>query len=228
KIVLVSLNKGVTGAESARFLGSLLVSLTWSLALKRAEIPPEKRHRISLFIDELQDYLRLPTDLADALSQARGLGLSLTLAHQYRHQLSQNIKMAIDANCRNKICFGLDMNDAQELAKQAPELVAEDFYHLPQYHIYAKLPNNGNSSGWLSGKTFPKPPATRNYSDLVAKSALKYGTPTSEIEADFSKQFGFSDLHSLKNTSENLDKNSEKIPKTRPQNIGRRKKNTAD
>lgn len=224
KIVLVSLNKGITGAESARFLGSLLVSLTWSLGLKRAEIPPEKRHRISLFIDELQDYLRLPTDLADALSQARGLGLSLTLAHQYRHQLSQNIKMAIDANCRNKICFGLDMNDAQELAHQAPELTSEDFYSLPQYHIYAKLHNNGNSTGWLSGKTFPAPFATRNYGDLVAKSALKYGTPVSEIEADFSEQFGFSDVHSPQNTNKNLDKHSDKMPK----NIGRRKKNTAD
>ncbi len=82
KVVLVSLNKGVLGAESARFLGSIIVSLNWSLALHRASIPPEKRHRVSLFIDELQDYLRLPTSLSDALIQARGLGVSLMLAHQ--------------------------------------------------------------------------------------------------------------------------------------------------
>jgi len=31
------------------------------------------------YIDEFQDYLHLPTDLADVLAQARGLGLGLVL-----------------------------------------------------------------------------------------------------------------------------------------------------
>lgn len=38
------------------------------------KLPPEKRHIVSVYIDELQDYLSLPTDLSDALAQARGLG----------------------------------------------------------------------------------------------------------------------------------------------------------
>lgn len=63
KIILVPLNKGTIGAESARLLGSLIVGLTWTLALSRANIPAYKRHIISLYIDELQDYLTLPTDL---------------------------------------------------------------------------------------------------------------------------------------------------------------------
>ena len=215
KVILVSLNKGVLGAESARFLGSIIVSLTWSLALHRVSIPPEKRHRVSLFIDELQDYLRLPTSLSDALIQARGLGVSLTLAHQYRHQLTQEIKMAIDANCKNKICFGLDMNDAQDMARQAPELVAEDFYSLPQYHIYTKLHNGGSSTNWLLGKTLVPIPRTRNHADLVARNAVKYGVPISEIEAQIAKQFGYSEL----NSNDQTDQIS-------PRNIGRRKKIT--
>ena len=215
KVVLVSLNKGVLGAESARFLGSIIVSLTWSLALHRASIPPEKRHRVSLFIDELQDYLRLPTSLSDALIQARGLGVSLTLAHQYRHQLTQEIKMAIDANCKNKICFGLDMNDAQDMARQAPELMPEDFYSLPQYHIYVKLHNGGNLTNWLLGKTFAPAPKTGNYTDLVAQNAVKYGVTISEIEAQLAKQFGYSEFNS--------NDKADQIP---PRNIGRRKKIT--
>lgn len=215
KVILVSLNKGVLGAESARFLGSIIVSLTWSLALHRASIPPEKRHRVSMFIDELQDYLRLPTSLSDALIQARGLGVSLTLAHQYRHQLTQEIKMAIDANCKNKICFGLDMNDAQDMAHQAPELIAEDFYSLPQYHIYVKLHNGGSSTNWLLGKTSAPVPKIRDYGDLVAQNALKYGEAISEIEAQLAKQFGYDGLNSNDKT--------DRIP---PRNIGRRKKIT--
>ena len=191
------------------------MSLTWSLALHRASIPPEKRHRVSMFIDELQDYLRLPTSLSDALIQARGLGVSLTLAHQYRHQLTQEIKMAIDANCKNKICFGLDMNDAQDMAHQAPELIAEDFYSLPQYHIYVKLYNGGSSTNWLLGKTSAPVPKIRDYGDLVAQNALKYGEAISEIEAQLARQFGYDELNS--------NDKAEQIP---PRNIGRRKKIT--
>ena len=36
RIVLVPLNKGIIGQESARLLGSLIVGLTWTLALSRA------------------------------------------------------------------------------------------------------------------------------------------------------------------------------------------------
>lgn len=44
KIVLVPPNKGVIGAESAKLLGSLIVGLSWTLALSRANIPPERHH----------------------------------------------------------------------------------------------------------------------------------------------------------------------------------------
>ena len=108
KIVLVPLNKGIIGSESAKLLGSLIVGLTWTLALSRANIAPEKRHVVSMYIDELQDYLSLPTDLSDALAQARGLGVGITMAHQYRAQLPPDIRAGIDANARNKIVFGLN------------------------------------------------------------------------------------------------------------------------
>lgn len=55
RIVLVPLNRGLIGAESARLLGSLIVGLTWTLALSRANVAPEKRHMVSIYIDELQD-----------------------------------------------------------------------------------------------------------------------------------------------------------------------------
>ena len=92
KIVLVPLNKGLIGGESARLLGSLIVGLTWTLALSRAQLPAERRHLVSVYIDELQDYLSLPTDLSDALAQARGLGVGMTLAHQYRDQLPPEVR----------------------------------------------------------------------------------------------------------------------------------------
>lgn len=190
RIVLVPLNKGITGGGTSRLIGSLIVGLTWTLALSRAGIPAEKRHIVSIFIDELQDYLSLPTDLSDALAQARGLGIGLTLAHQYRDQLPLDIRSGIDANARNKIVFGLNSRDAKDMAAMAPELSAEDFMALPRYQIYASIQSNGRNTGWVQGKTLPPPPALREAAELKAMSQATYGIPAEQVEEDYLKLFG--------------------------------------
>lgn len=189
RIVLIPLNKGLTGGESARLLGSLIVGLTWTLALSRAGVPAEKRHIVEIYIDELQDYLSLPTDLADALAQARGLGVGLTLAHQYRDQLPLNIRSGIDANARNKIVFGLNSRDAKDMAAMAPELIAEDFMSLPRYQIYTSFQSGGRNTGWMQGRTLPPPPALQDAAELKARSQSAYGIPAEQVEEDYLKIF---------------------------------------
>lgn len=184
KIVLVPLNRGLIGAESAKLLGSLIVGLTWSLALSRAKLPPEKRHMVSIYIDELQDYLALPTSFSDALAQARGLGVAYTVAHQYRGQLPPDIKAGIDANCRNKIIFGLNSDDAKDMAAQAPELQALDFMSLPRYHIYTSFQSGGRNTGWISGQTMPPSPPFCFAAELKAESMNRYGVPAEQTEAE--------------------------------------------
>lgn len=185
KIVLVPLNRGMTGGESARLLGSLIVGLTWTLALSRAELPPEKRNLVGVYIDELQDYLSLPTDLSDALAQARGLGMSLTLAHQYRDQLPPGIRSGIDANARNKIIFGLNSKDAKDMAAMAPELEKEDFMLLRRYKVYTSFQSGGRNTGWVMGNTLPPPQAIRDAAELRARSQKIYGIPAEQVEEDF-------------------------------------------
>lgn len=187
KIVLVPLNKGTVGAESARLLGSLIVGLTWTLALSRANIPAEKRHVISMYIDELQDYLALPTDLSDALAQARGLGVGITMAHQYRGQLPPDICAGVDANARNKIVFGLNAGDAKEMAAMAPELTALDFMTLPRYEIYTNFMSDGKATGWIRGVTSKLPRSLRDPAELRAYSQATYGVAAETVDADFLK-----------------------------------------
>ena len=187
KIVLVPLNKGIVGGESARLLGSLIVGLTWTLALSRANLPPEQRHLVSVYIDELQDYLSLPTDLSDALAQARGLGVGMTLAHQYRDQLPPEVRAGVDVNCRNKIMFGLNSKDAKDVAAMAPELTAEDFMTLPRYQIYTSFQSSGKSTGWVMGRTLPPTPALRDPAELYARSMKTYGAPAEETEEEYLK-----------------------------------------
>lgn len=187
KIVLVPLNKGVIGAESAKLLGSLIIGLSWTLALSRANIPPEKRHLVSLYIDELQDYLSLPTDLSDALAQARGLGVGITMAHQYRAQLPREIQAGVDANARNKIVFGLNASDARDIAAMAPDLTMLDFMSLPRYHVYSNFMYYGRSTGWIQGKTCPPIHMLHTAADISARSQIRYGRPRDEVESDFIK-----------------------------------------
>lgn len=184
KIVLVPLNKGLIGADSARLLGSLLVGMTWIEVLSRANIPKQKRHIVSMYIDELQDYVSLPNSFADSLAQARGLGLAITVAHQYRAQLDPNLREGIDANCRNKIVFGLSASDASSIAHQAPELAPIDFISLPRYHIYTSFMVNGKGTGWISGVTLPATEALRLPAEAKALSQQKYGRPSKEVEAE--------------------------------------------
>ena len=187
KIVLVPLNKGVIGAESAKLLGSLIIGLSWTLALSRANIPPEKRHLVSLYIDELQDYLSLPTDLSDALAQARGLGVGITMAHQYRAQLPREIQAGVDANARNKIVFGLNASDARDIAAMAPDLTMLDFMSLPRYHVYSNFMYYGRPTGWIQGKTCPPIRMLHTAADISARSQIRYGRPRDEVESDFIK-----------------------------------------
>ena len=185
KIVLVPLNKGIVGSETARLLGSLIIGLTWTLALSRAKLPPERRHIVEIYIDELQDYLSLPTDLSDALAQARGLGVGMTLAHQYRDQLPTNICSGVDANCRSKIVFGLNSKDAKVMAAMAPELTPEDFMSLPRYHIYTSFQCKGKATGWVRGQTLPPPTATQDAAHLRARSQATYGAPITQVDEDY-------------------------------------------
>ena len=190
RIVLVSLNKGVLGAESARLLGSLLVGQLWPLILARAAVEPSRRHVVSVFIDEVQDYLSLPGSLADALAQARSLGAAFHLAHQYRGQLPPALKAGIDANARNKIIFSLSAADAAELARQAIGLEAADFQLLPRFGVYARTLHHGRENPWCQATTLPPTPPTQDALALRAASQARYGQDAAQVEAALLARLG--------------------------------------
>ena len=190
RIVLVSLNKGVLGAESARLLGSLLVGQLWPLILARAAVEPSRRHVVSVFIDEVQDYLSLPGSLADALAQARSLGAAFHLAHQYRGQLPAALKAGIDANARNKIIFSLSAADAAELSRQAIGLEAADFQLLPRFGVYVRTMHHGRENPWCQATTLPPTPPTQDALALRAASQACYGQDAAQVEAALLARLG--------------------------------------
>lgn len=111
----------------------------------------------------------------------------MTLAHQYRDQLPTEIRAGIDANCRNKIVFGLNAKDAKDMAAMAPELTPEDFMTLPRYQVYISFQQSGKNTGWVMGKTLPPAPALQDPVELRALSMETYGVPAEDVESEYLK-----------------------------------------
>src|SRR2546430_11815405 len=95
KILLVPLAKGLLREQAAALMGSLVVARVWQAVLRRSGVPQDKRPLTFAYIDEFQDYLKLPMSVTDVLAQARGLGLGLTLAHQHLGQLPAALQGAL-------------------------------------------------------------------------------------------------------------------------------------
>lgn len=153
KVLLVSLAKGLIGPEAAALLGSLAVSQLWQAALGRVRAPADKRAPVMVYIDEFQDYLHLPTDIADVLAQARGLGMGLTLAHQHLAQLPASLRSAVMANARSRVCFQLGNEDARLIAASSAEIEALALQSLGRYEAYVSLVSRTNVTAFASART---------------------------------------------------------------------------
>ncbi len=182
-ILLVNLAKGQMGSEAAALLGSLLVVQLWQTAMERSRVPADQRHPVFLFIDEFQDYLNLPTDLGDALTQARGLGVGLTLAHQHLSQLRAPIRSAVLANARSRICFQLALEDARAIAGTGGGLKAEDFMQLGAFEAYAQLLADDTVTPWATLRTLPASPPSTDEEIVRARSRERYGVDRDAVDA---------------------------------------------
>lgn len=188
KILLVNLSKRLLGPESAALLGSLVIAQLWQAVLARGAVAPERRAPAFVYVDEFQDYLHLPLDLADALAQARGLGVGFTLAHQYLHQLGVAMRAAVLANAQSKIAFRLSHDDARVLATEST-LAPEDFQTLPAFTAYAQLVAQASIQPWCSLRTVPPGKAISDPAAVRAASAATYGIDRAEIEAELGRLF---------------------------------------
>lgn len=183
RVLLVNLAKGQLGPEAAALLGSLLVGQLWQAAMGRSRLPAGRRRPVFCFIDEFQDYLRLPLDLADALAQARGLGVGLTLANQHLAQLTPGMRSAVLANAQSKVCFRLGADDARVLAAGS-SLAPEDFGGLGAFQCYVQLVAADTVQPWVSGQTLPPPEVTSDPAVVRATSRANYGQERIDVERE--------------------------------------------
>jgi len=118
QILLIKLDKGRL-KDSANLLGSLFMAKIQMAAFSRSDIPQKKRVPFYLYIDEFQNFAN--DSFSVILSEARKYGLSLIMAHQTLAQIPTELRSLILGNAGIQVCFRLNRQDSNILAKEAFE-----------------------------------------------------------------------------------------------------------
>lgn len=152
RVLVVRLDKGRMGAETASLLGALLVSQLSVAAMSRADRPESERRPFFLYLDEFHSF-STPA-LAEMLSELRKYRVGLVLAHQYLEQLEETVRGAILGNVGTNVVFRIGATDAEDFAKEFGGEIAEaDFTNLPNRTIYLRLMIEGRASRAFSAET---------------------------------------------------------------------------
>lgn len=159
KTLLVNLAKGRLGRSTSSLIGAPLVSAIAEIANARMKIPEHERLDFTLVIDEMQNFAT--TALAEILSEARKLRLSLISGHQFMRQIPEFLQDAVIGTANTSIVFRCGAKDAADIAPEfglhAPVLVndhpgspfCDEGLHTPQvltmtaaYHAWLKTVHN--------------------------------------------------------------------------------------
>lgn len=184
RIILVPLGKGLLGEEAAALIGALVVARAWQAVQGRSALAPDHRPTTFAYIDEFQNYLRLPTSIADVLAEARKLRFGLTLAHQHLGQLPSALQDAVLANARSRVVFQVSAGDARTLARETtPYLGAEDLQGLAAYEVAVTLSVGARIAPPATGRTLLPPLSVGRADDVRQQSRQRYGRDRDEVEA---------------------------------------------
>jgi hypothetical protein len=182
-VLLIPLAAGRLGQEAASLLGALLVADLWITTQARAALPASARPPVSVFIDEWQTIIHLPTPLEEVLAQSRGYRVGYTLINQHLSQLPPGLREAVLANARSKVSFALPPADAAVMARSFGEPVrARDLERLRQYEVMLRLVAGSTLAPPTTGLTLPLPPATGQGPAIRDRSAARYGRPRAHVE----------------------------------------------
>lgn len=167
--------------------GSFVFARVWQAALARAAVEADRRADAACHVDEIHNYLNLPTPFEDVLAEARSYRLSLCLAHQHLAQLPRDLREAISANARTKVYFQASRDDAQALEREVrPELSAHDLAHLSLYTAAVRLCNGGQPGRAFTLTTEALPPPIPGRAQAVREAARRHsGVRREEFEAQF-------------------------------------------
>jgi uncharacterized protein DUF87 len=178
RIFIANLSKGFIGEAHSSLLGSLLITGFEVAALSRADIPPHERRDFFLYADEFHHYA---TDsFASILSEARKYRLSLTLAHQYLGQLTEQISTAVFGNVGTFLAFRVSEADGAVLERQFGGVIkSANFTSLENYELCARMLSQ---DPFRARSLQPLDTGRRRRSVVIRHSQRKYCTRGKTVE----------------------------------------------
>lgn len=191
KILIVNLSKGRVGEANANLLGSMLITKIYLGAMSRADASPGALKHLPpfyMYVDEFQSFAN--ESFADILSEARKYKLSLTIAHQYIEQMSDEVRAAVFGNVGSMIVFRVGAFDAEVLEKEFfPTFTQEDLVNLGFIQIYLKLMIDGVTSPPFSATSLPpiEIPLVSFKEDIIRSSRDSFTRPRIDVEEGIRK-----------------------------------------
>lgn len=194
KILLVNLEN--IASDTASLAGTLLMNAIWHA------VKTTKWDRPTfLYLDEFQDFVRLPVNPEDMLAKARSFGLGMTLAHQHLGQLPEELKQAVLSNARSKVVFQTTNKDAGIMSREFGNSVADqDFMTLGKYEAIARIATGEGISSPLTLTTNAPSKSTIDGRYVAQVSRDRYGRRIEDVYTEM----------------ENRYKRPEKVSKRRP------------
>jgi hypothetical protein len=116
--------------EVQSIYATLLISKIRQAIYRRTNLAKRQMIPFYLYCDEFQKFQT--SDFDELLSLAGGLGLRLTLAHQYMHQLNAPIWHSIKGNVSTYVVFRVSTEDAGVFQGEIPSMADELVYKRSQ------------------------------------------------------------------------------------------------
>ena len=112
--------------------------------------------------------------------------MSLTIAHQFIGQLTDEIKDAVFGNVGSQLAFRVGAEDGEFLEKQfEPYFTKNDLINLDNFNAYAKLLISGQTAKPFNLRTIPVKGGDKELRKKIEElSRLTYGKNRQEIEMD--------------------------------------------
>jgi hypothetical protein len=180
RILLVCLDGGELGEETAGIFGSLLVARLWQEIRRRTIRLP-----VGVYLDEYQSLIGTTVDLGEVLAQARGFGVGVTLGFQHAGQLGPQLKASTFANARTKVIFQTSADDAGQMARQlGGGLTADDLMGLSAHHAYLAACVGSEVLPPASLSTLPPPAPLGTLACVREASRSRYARDRASVETE--------------------------------------------
>jgi hypothetical protein len=188
-ILLVALSAGDLGDDAAALLGAVVMAKISQAIMRRVRLPRSERHPAFLFVDEAQMLGNLPTPIPDLLAMARGMAVSVVLAHQTLSQFDTELREAVLGTARSRVTFQVAASDAARFAKDlSPYLTVDDLKGLGAYEVVATLATAGRVAPPATGRTRPLPCGNGLADQIRHQSSLRWGRARDDVEAELRRR----------------------------------------